>query len=507
MAGRDGPTGPWGKVDGSHMEPPGWHWYPHRWAGGLFTADARQVNRLLPAPLRAVRWGRGRTVVCAFGAVHRAVGGLPPLVGYGEIGLLAWVTRGEKPAAPFLPMLGSQAMVRFGTGTYRLMSVVTSRAAAEQSRVITGTEALVGDVREEQRPGWERFVCEVSGQLVRDLRLRADGRPSAGESESGEWYVEQDGSVFTLPSAERGISRGRFGPGSARLVLGRHPLADAVRQLSLSRTSVGSEFLPDRHAWITGRPAFVGAAGRHEEMQPPGEDVTSGRLVVSYAPGIDVEVSQGALGDHPAGAVRGPALRERASGGRVAVVYESMLGATREVAEAIAAGLTAARPALDVDVGPVGLADAEHGADLLVVGAPTHDRGLPRRVTRTQIAREAHREGFERSLEPGSHGPGVREWLSRLEAQHGRAAAFDTRLDVWRGSRRRVGAPPASMPSPLSGGAAREIARRLRRAGYSLVASPQGFSVYEGVDRCPLREGERERAVAWGRSLAGQFAP
>ena len=26
-------------VDGTQVDVPEWHWYPHRWAGGAFTAD------------------------------------------------------------------------------------------------------------------------------------------------------------------------------------------------------------------------------------------------------------------------------------------------------------------------------------------------------------------------------------------------------------------------------------------------------------------------------------
>jgi flavodoxin len=58
---------------------------------------------------------------------------------------------------------------------------------------------------------------------------------------------------------------------------------------------------------------------------------------------------------------------------RATVVYESLLGRTREVAEAVAEGLRAAAPGAVVDCRPVVDAGPDLGqVDLLVVGGPTH---------------------------------------------------------------------------------------------------------------------------------------
>ena len=53
--------------------------------------------------------------------------------------------------------------------------------------------------------------------------------------------------------------------------------------------------------------------------------------------------------------------------------------------------------------------------------------------------------------------------------------------------------------SPMAGGAAHGIARRLRKHGYHLVSDPEGF-VVEDADG-PLRAGELERAKQWGVQL------
>jgi hypothetical protein len=159
------------------------------------------------------------------------------------------------------------------------------------------------------------------------------------------------------------------------------------------------------------------------------------------------------------------------------VVYESMFGNTRDLAEAIAAELQANGEAGCMEVDAVGPSDLA-GVDLLVVGGPTHVWGLSRAFSRRSAA------GIARSRLV-SKGRALRDWLHSLEpVDRAAAAAFDTRLDELRLS---------------SGSAARVIARRLRRKGYSLVAKPASFRVEDAVG--PLTAGELERARAWATSL------
>ena len=188
---------------------------------------------------------------------------------------------------------------------------------------------------------------------------------------------------------------------------------------------------------------------------------------------------------------------------RVGVVYESLFGDTREIAEAIAAGIRDADPEVDLVCSPAAEADPHLAqADLLVVGAPTHFLRLPSPRSRTMQLRYRNDAGTWYITGPvprlagniagssprparqpaGSQpSPGVREWLERLPQAAGDAcaAAFDTRLDKL-----------------MAGSAAREIGHSLRNLGYQLVARPEGFSVvdFEG----PLAGGERERARQWG---------
>jgi len=175
---------------------------------------------------------------------------------------------------------------------------------------------------------------------------------------------------------------------------------------------------------------------------------------------------------------------------KVAIVYESMFGNTHEVAEAIREGVREKHPEAEVDCVPVSEAapDQVSAVDLLVVGAPTHIRGMTTGMSRRmgisgeEKAKASGKPAHE--LEPAAEGPGVRDWFASLpQAESGSvAAAFDTRL-----------------PGSMAGGAARGIARRLRRHGYELVMDPEGFVVEDSYG--PLRDGEAERARQWGTAL------
>jgi len=178
---------------------------------------------------------------------------------------------------------------------------------------------------------------------------------------------------------------------------------------------------------------------------------------------------------------------------RVVVVFETLFGTTRDVAESIAAGVTDGLPGAQVDVLRVGEAVPERVAlaDLLIVGGPTHNGGPTTILSRTaRVAAEERKEpGDRHGLEPGAEGAGIRDWFHGLPQTDGErhAAAFDTRVDI-----------------PLAGGAGPGIALRLRFRGYEVVERPEGFFV-EG-NGGPLRDGERQRARSWGEGLARMVA-
>lgn len=162
------------------------------------------------------------------------------------------------------------------------------------------------------------------------------------------------------------------------------------------------------------------------------------------------------------------------------VIYESIYGNTRAVAEAIAEGLGGA------EVVPVQRAtNAVRDAELLVVGGPTHMHGMTTTRSRQLAAEAAQEDGHEHHVEPAAaEEPGLRSWLRDLPDSAGsHAAAFDTRADH----------------SPwLTGAASRGIAKRLGHRGYDVVAV-ESFFVQDSEG--PLEEGELARARNWGHEL------
>jgi hypothetical protein len=162
------------------------------------------------------------------------------------------------------------------------------------------------------------------------------------------------------------------------------------------------------------------------------------------------------------------------------VIYESMFGDNRQVAEAITAGLEqagVAAEAVEVGVAPRAV-DAE--VDLVIVGSPNHGWSMPREATRADAATKTD--------EPlVSQGIGVREWLAEASLRKGlRTAAYDTR-----GSHPKAVVKFDHASTSIDKGLIKLGGSRLLPAEHFLVADMKG----------PLEPGEVERAQAWGATL------
>jgi len=167
---------------------------------------------------------------------------------------------------------------------------------------------------------------------------------------------------------------------------------------------------------------------------------------------------------------------------RALVVYESMYGNTRAIARNIADGLSATHEATLVPVGEA-TPDLLAEADLLVAGGPTHMHGMSRASSRRMAAQAAAKENSGVTLDPGAHGPGIRDWLNDMAGGQILAAAFDTRL--------------SGVPA-FTGRASHPIGRLLKRHGCRIVAAPASFLVSQ---QNTLLDGEAERARRWGMTL------
>lgn len=161
------------------------------------------------------------------------------------------------------------------------------------------------------------------------------------------------------------------------------------------------------------------------------------------------------------------------------VVYESMWGNTRAVAEAIARGIGS-----DVAVLEVGQAPSPVPAtvDLLVIGGPTHAFSMSRPSTRE--------EAVAKGADSGHEAVGIREWLARQPAgDRLDVATFDTRV----GSVRH-----------LPGSAAKAAGKVVTRHHLGRLVAVESFYV-DGREG-PLSSHEEARAREWGATLAARHA-
>lgn len=153
------------------------------------------------------------------------------------------------------------------------------------------------------------------------------------------------------------------------------------------------------------------------------------------------------------------------------VVYESYFGNTEKVARAVAEGL-AAHCEVSVQKAAEVRPEELKNFDLVVVGSPTR---AFRPTEGTQALLKALPAGLLKGV---------------------KVAGFDTRMDV-----KAVNNVILTVFAGLFGYAAEPIGRALVKAGGTQADKPQGFIVL--ASEGPLREGELERAAAWGQKLAG----
>ncbi len=159
---------------------------------------------------------------------------------------------------------------------------------------------------------------------------------------------------------------------------------------------------------------------------------------------------------------------------KAVVVYESLWGNTASVADAIAEGIGPDAVAM-----PAARASAHtiDGADLLVAGAPLLGFDLP-----TDQIRESIRTTRGAGPAPDMSSGSMRHWVEMLAPGTAAFTTFETRI-WW---------------SP--GSSAKKMARIFAAKGFRAAAPSEKFLVTGRYG--PLKEGEVQRARAWGAALA-----
>lgn len=151
------------------------------------------------------------------------------------------------------------------------------------------------------------------------------------------------------------------------------------------------------------------------------------------------------------------------------IIYDSFFGNTEKIAQAIGEGLGGGN---DVTVAKVQNFKKEQldGINLLVVGSPTR--------------------AFSQS-------PDIKSFLASIPAgslKGVKGAAFDTRMDM-----ETVKSGFLKFMGNLFGFADKNIVSGLKKAGCDVIIPSGGFIVSDSEG--PLKEGELERAKAWGAQL------
>ncbi|WP_344070553.1 flavodoxin/nitric oxide synthase [Microbacterium sediminicola] len=158
---------------------------------------------------------------------------------------------------------------------------------------------------------------------------------------------------------------------------------------------------------------------------------------------------------------------------KTVVVYESMFGNTRDIARAVAEGLSEWSSVSFADVDG---ADEHVNADvsLVVAGGPTHAFSMSRSSTRD--------DALSRGALSATH-RGLREWIDDIDLDAPvPLATFDTHVtQKW-----------------VPGSASRSAAKEGRRHGFVPVAAE---SFYVKSTQGPLTPGELDRARTWARGL------
>ncbi|SFN82054.1 Acetoacetate decarboxylase (ADC) [Geodermatophilus obscurus] len=250
-------------------------------ASSYHLASAAAVAAALPRRggqplLRPLPGPGGRTVVAVHAFRYRTVtwtgpdGATHSLAPYGEVGVTAGVLAG--PAA--------RGGGRPATGGFVLQLPVTSREARDLGRVEWGLPKWLADMDFLDAPDRQEVRLGEDGAEVLTHTVRAGGPALRGSGSRTLWSV-RDGRLLETTVTVLARWQARPGRGAAAVVLGAHPVADALRRLDLSPAALAAfRAVEYRSTLPAGRP--LGLVDGPPSPVHPGREDAVGRFTVAH---------------------------------------------------------------------------------------------------------------------------------------------------------------------------------------------------------------------------------
>ena len=240
---------------------------------GVFTAAREPVQALLPScqlyPVLASA-ERAMLVVIAFNYFETSVGP------YGEIGIVIPCTYGRQ-APPWLPLALESKYP--GWGGFVLHLPVTSRVAHDAGRGIWGYTKFVSDMDFAKRPAYQRVRLAEGDSHILTLTVQQSGL-TLKDNRPLITYSVLNGQLIKTVVPSRSVYQLALTPGAGKLELGDHEIADELRRLDVSATSIATKNYLTRYGILPAGDA-IGAADRPHTGHAT-QDRSLGRLTVNY---------------------------------------------------------------------------------------------------------------------------------------------------------------------------------------------------------------------------------
>jgi hypothetical protein len=204
----------------------------------LVSADAAQ--RLVPSAFEVARVLPGRTPLAIAAIDYRD----NDLGDYNEVSITFFVRpKGAPAGAPFLGAM--RDLLRGRLGTYIHALPVDQSFTCDAGRTIWGFPKTVQEVSIESDGGRARCRLTMDGQHVLSMCLPRGGTRTLPDAETTT-YTLIEGVPHRTRFTQGGSGVG-FSLGGARIQLGSHPLAEALRSLGLPKRSLMSMWTEHMH--------------------------------------------------------------------------------------------------------------------------------------------------------------------------------------------------------------------------------------------------------------------